>query len=103
MEPIYIENDFLVQLNNLVDEDGNQVTTATVQATIRDLAGVAVSGTGITWPITLNHISNGNYEGLVDKRAVFVDGDIYEIEITADVAGTEGTWRFKRVATERRA
>lgn len=91
---IFINNDTLAKLTGLQNPvDSAFLNTATVSVTIKDLSGSEVDG--VTWPITLAYVaaSNGDYEGIIDKAVVLVEGNRYFLEFTASLSGIDGFWR----------
>jgi len=88
---IFVDNDHTLKLENLQDQDGNAITSATVEAEVLDRDGNQVSG--ISQPITLTHQSNGNYEGTLDSSAELNFVNSYTIKITATKGSTKAVWQ----------
>ena len=63
---------------------GAAVTSATVEATIEDLAGTEL--TGVTWPLSLPHVGtpDGTYRANISDDLVSTPGDVVKIIITID-------------------
>lgn len=99
MDRIYLDNDHVVHLTALKDDDGVVVTGATVEARVLDRTKVAVDG--ITWPVTLTHTGDGNYEGVLDAAIEIEDRALYYLEVTVSYAGLDATWRVPHVSAER--
>ena len=103
-ELLFIGNDMSLTVTGLKDEiAGTFINSgATVTATIKNRAGVNVSGQN--WPLTLSYLTgtNGNYRGVLEDGIAFEANEIYRIEITAD-AGSDviGFWRYERKAVYR--
>lgn len=100
-ERIYLDNDHVVKLDGLKDKDGVAVTSATVECRILDSDKQEVSG--ITWPLALSHVSDGNYEVVLDKAVDLTLNSLHFLEVTAVQGGTEAMWRERIIAAERSA
>ncbi|KKM07523.1 hypothetical protein LCGC14_1733070 [marine sediment metagenome] len=63
---------------------GSAVTTATVEATIEDLAGDELSG--VSFPLSLPHVGSpdGTYRANVSDSLVTVPGQVVKIIVTID-------------------
>lgn len=104
-EFLFIDNDMTLTVENVTDAiSGDLMTSAVVTATVKTLAGVEVSGQ--TWPLTLTHVSAGDYRGNLDDKMVLNDGQQYLIEIglnhdqSPDISPT-AFFRYKRTARYR--
>ena len=86
----------VIELASLVDEDSAAVTGATVQATINDMAGNAVSGE--TWPLTLSHTTGGTYQGTASNSLSLTANKTYKVVITANNGGVIRTFNHDVVA-----
>lgn len=91
----------MVTVDRLRDQDGAIVTDATVNARLLDSDLLPVSG--ITWPVVLSHVSEGNYEGVIDKDMQLTENALYYLEITATSGALDATWRRPYVAAQRGA
>lgn len=88
----YLNNDHIIQLKNLQDQDGNDVTTATVTAEILDSDDNQVSG--VSQPITLSHQSGGTYEGTLDEGVSLNEStDDFFLRINADDGSANAEWK----------
>lgn len=88
MELLLYKNDMLLELTGLKNELTEAfVNNATVTATLKTRAGVAVSGQ--TWPLTLVYktASDGIYQGILDAALVVSVGDHLKAEVTIVAAG----------------
>ncbi len=87
----YANNTMIAVLDQLKDHQGNPVTTATVTLeNMLDSAGVLV--TGVTFPVTMNHVGNARYEGFIPETAAVVVGRNYLSTIKAVDGTTVGSW-----------
>jgi len=99
---IYINNDHTIKVEGLQDQDGNAVTTATVEATILDLNRKEVGG--ITWPLTLSHDGNGTYSATLDKAVSLQRNVRHYLRVVASTSGgADAEWTEPLVAKEREA
>lgn len=99
MDRIYLDNDHVVHLAGLTDDDGVAVTSATVEARVLDRNFQPVGG--VSWPVTMSHVGNGDYEGVIDSSIVLTDRSLYYLEVTASYAGLDATWRIQHVSSQR--
>lgn len=77
------DSDNNVFLNCLVENvTGASITTATVTARLLDSADAELSG--VSWPVSMPHVSDGNYRGLVPDTLSVEVGQVITIEVTAD-------------------
>lgn len=87
----FVNNTMLAVLDDLTDNDGNLVTTATVTiTTIVDKNGDEV--TGETYPISLAHIASGRYEGVVLDTLAVTQGKTYRATYKAVAGANIGEW-----------
>lgn len=82
MDRIYIDNDHVVTLADLVDHDGTAVTAATVSMTLYEFDGTTEVG-GVLWPVDLTHSASGTYTGNLSADASVVAGKRYKVKVTA--------------------
>ena len=63
---------------------GAAVTSATVEATIEDLAGTELAG--VSWPLSLPHVGtpDGTYRANISDDLVTTPGDVVKVIITID-------------------
>ena len=93
-ELMFLENDTLVILENLVDSDGVSVDAATVEATLFDSNNVEV--TGQLWPLTLLPVSAGKYQVELDKAVNIVENMQYEMRYTV-MNGSDDSQFIKKI------
>lgn len=84
-------NSHRVEVSDLKDGDGAVVTDATVSVTIYESDG-ETEVTGVTWPVSLSHDSNGEYKGVVPHDAAIDAGSRYRILINASRGVDKGQW-----------
>ena len=101
MDAIYIDNNAVVELRSLTNSiTGLADTGATVTVTITDSAGNSVAGE--TWPVSLNHVSDGTYRGTLSSSMVLKPDSFYIAVIDATGSGGEvGEWNCKVIAQDR--
>ena len=87
---LYDGNDHVVRLKGLKDSAGEDVTAATVEATLFD--GEA-EVPGQAWPLVLTADGTGNYTGVLDSAVQVTVGKRYSLHLTATIGTTEGEWR----------
>jgi hypothetical protein len=97
MDVIYISNANVVEISSLTNGATDVlVGSATVRCTLKDSAGVNVTGaTGLTWPITMAAVTGatGTYRGTLPYTLSLATGT-YTATITADGGGDlYGTWQ----------
>lgn len=93
-EILLVGSSNVVQLTGLRDAlSGAYQNAATVTLTLKDAAGVEV--TGETWPFTLAYIasSNGIYRGTLAAGIGIVAGRTYYGHITATQGGSTRFWK----------
>lgn len=73
--------------------DGSFINTATVTATLKDMAGNDVAGAA--WPLILTYEaeSNGNYRGLLTEALNIVADQYYQLIIDIEDSGLTGHWQ----------
>lgn len=83
--------------------DDSYLNAATVSVTIKDSAGVNV--TGETWPKTMSYVaaSNGKYRATVSDAMAIVPGRAYTAHITAEASGLTGNWQIAMLGAVRAA
>mgnify|MGYP000317170640 CR=1 FL=1 len=101
---LYKGSDMLLEVEGLTDEaTGAYLSDASVSATLKNAAGVAVLGQ--TWPAAMPYVSgtDGLYRvSLVDTLQV-TEGQRYKAEITADRGeGKRATWAIDVICKARR-
>jgi len=91
----YKDNDMVIEVADVTDKlTGSFVNDATVTATLKDSLGADV--VGITWPQTIDYTGTpGLYQKQVDKAAVIVDGDAYNLVVDLSTpGGTDAHWEI---------
>jgi len=99
MTDLFIGNTIEVRLSDLQDQDGDAITGATVEVTIKNQDGTEVSGE--TWPVTLSDLGNGNYSGSLSSNIDLTVGTVYEIVLVATKSSLQAKWRKLRPAKYR--
>ncbi len=95
----FVKNTNLLEVIGLKDAvAGTFINDAAVTATIKDKAGVVVSGQ--SFPVTLVYVagSNGDYRATLTKDLLLLDDIEYIAEITATATAGDGFWKFPFVA-----
>ena len=95
----YIGSDNVLRLDIFRDEiEGEYLNSATVTATVRDLAGNEI--TGVSWPITLTYVasSNGRYQATVDAAASVTENSQYYVYYTAVQGSIDKQFRRRVIA-----
>lgn len=88
---LYIGSDSILMLQGLVNRDGEPVTDAEVTLeTFVDAAGLPVAG--ISLPLTLLHVSDGDYEAAIPDEIGLMAGHVYKATVRADRASIVKTW-----------
>lgn len=90
----YLNNSHLVELDGLRNAaDDSYVNDATVAVSIKDAAGVNLSGE--TWPVVLAYVaaSDGKYQANVASALSISKGDIVTLYFTATAAGMDAEWQ----------
>lgn len=100
---------FVANTNNLEllglqnASNGAYVNDATVTVTVKDAAGVNVSGE--TWPISMDYVSasNGNYRCVLAHTISFSSGATYTAEINVNAGANRiAAWAYNfRVLTRK--
>ena len=93
-ELMFLGNDTIVILENLVDSDGATVDSATVEATLFDANNLPV--TGQTWPLPLPFVSSGKYQAQLDKAVNILENQQYEMRYTV-VNGVDDSQFIKKI------
>jgi hypothetical protein len=105
MATLWIKNDNLVRLLDLVDQSGgneatpSDVTSATVTAQIKNSTGENVGSA-----ITLSYVTdtNSDYEGVAPDTLSLTHGEEYTVEVTADDGpDRRGFWVLRALALTR--
>ena len=98
---IYIDNDSVVVLKALKNRAGILQTDATVTLIgFTDHKGKAVGG--VELPVTMNHVGDGDYEGIISKDIAVGAGRTYLATVRAvSAAGITGEW-VETVAAKQR-
>lgn len=93
-----IGSDNLVEVDQLKDESGNFVNSASVTFIITERDGSPVLGE--TFPQAMGYVigSNGKYRGGVEQTLGVVGGRIYLAAITATIGATVKHWEFEFMA-----
>jgi len=92
-EILYVGNDQLVELRNLVNEaTGEPINSATVTCTLTEAGGGSV--TGVTWPVTLAYVadSDGVYRGTLPYNLSLAAGTKYLLRLDVNASGARGRW-----------
>lgn len=101
MSIIYIDNNHLLTLTALTNCASGAIDTgATVTVTIKDSAGVNVSGQ--TWPATMAHTTGGTYRATLDADLILLPNRSYTAHI--DATGSTGSlahWELPMTAKVR--
>ena len=96
---LYVGNDNTLSVTLTQTSGGSTITDATVQFTLNDATGTNV--TGLSWPQTLAHTSNGVYEVTLQETLAIVDKSEYTGIMTASTpGGLNGNWEDIYVARE---
>ena len=101
-QTVYIRNDNLLRLVGLQNIDGESYqNAATVTVTIKDRAGVLL--TGQDQPISLAYVadSNGEYSGLLYKELEWELNEPYIAEVKAVSGGLTAIWLMRLTARNR--
>jgi hypothetical protein len=99
---IYVGNTSVAEVSGLEDHDGVVQTDASVTMTalVDRRTGEAVSG--VSLPLTLNHIAAGTYQGVISNAVAIVAERWYEATFVAvSSAGYRAEWVEKVRATAR--
>lgn len=103
--PAFVANTNVLMLTGLHNAATDAyISNATVEVTIKDLAGVAVPG--VTWPISMAYVtaSDGDYMGVLIDGINFDHNTRYIAYVDAN-AGPDliGHWEFKFKAQTRKS
>lgn len=103
----YVANTNTLELNGLKSEvEGIFINDATVTVTIKDSAGVEVTGQG--WPLLLDYVdgTDGNYRTALTHNLNLLNGKKYTAFIDADGSTSDlelyGHWEFIFTAQARK-
>ena len=88
---LIIGTDQRVVCRKLVNENGEAVTNAAVEATLTTIGGEEVQGQN--WPVTLSHEGNGKYQTVLEDTLDLTPGRYYVITAVAELGQTKRTWR----------
>ena len=84
------DSDNTVLLKCLIDNvTGATITTATVTARVLDLNDAELAG--VTWPVAMSHVGNGDYRGVIPNDMVIAAEQKVIVEVRAD----DGADRFR--------
>ncbi len=89
---IYIGNTTIIEMQALTNAVTDAtVMDATVEVTLTDSAGVEL--TGQSWPLTLDHVTAGNYRATIEDDIGLLANRTYTATIDATVSGVgAGHW-----------
>lgn len=97
---LYVDNDMILRLPDVVDDAGDPITTATVELTeLLDCDGNTPDG--IALPLTLFHDSGGTYEAEIEDTIDVEDGDVYQAKIVVSSSSGDGAWFYEIVVRKR--
>ncbi len=87
-------NDMVIEVDKVTDKiTGLPIDDATINATLKDEAGVDVGG--ITWPQVLDFVSSGLYRKTIDKAAAVVNGVGYTLFLVLTTpTGGDAEWEI---------
>ena len=99
-------NDNYIQPDELKNElTGVYLTDSdTVVVTVVNAAGTAITGVGVTWPMTMSYVNgyDGRFYTELPKEMVVSIGDFLRAKITATTAGGKvGYWEYDMVVEQR--
>lgn len=100
---LYKDNDNTFEIGGLKNDTGAFINTATVTLTsIKDSAGVVV--TGDTFPKTMAYVaaSDAVYRASVDKLLAVTSGLNYTAIVDAVSAGADGHWEIELICATRK-
>lgn len=104
VQTLYVGNDMLLEVADLKDDvTGEHLNAATVTVTLKDSAGVNV--TGETWPLALAYVtsSNGVYRATLKDTLSLTANARYVATVIADAgSGKRAQWELDVVARTRR-
>lgn len=78
----YYRNDTLLELTITDEVTEAAIENATVEATVKTAAGVEVAGQ--SWPLSLSHVADGLYRGVLDAELDVAVGDNITVEVEID-------------------
>ena len=97
-EAIYMSADCLVSWEGMQNESTDAyINDATVTFTLKDSAGVAVSGAEDV-SMTYQSATDGNYHGVLESTVTLTESAHYHLELTATSGGIVGFRRWPVVA-----
>jgi hypothetical protein len=101
MSTLYIDNNAVAELKGLTNSVTGAIDTgATVNVTILDQSGTAVSGA--TWPVAMAHASGGTYRATLSSSLALIHGRKYTALVNATGSGGEvGEWNCPVIALDR--
>jgi hypothetical protein len=100
---LLIDNDNVLEVNGLRNAVTDAfINNATISATLKDIAGVAIAGQ--TWPLTLPYVtdSEGCYRALLANTLAVSNGKPYTLQITAAGSGLKASYSVIITAQTRR-
>lgn len=104
IQTLYLGSDMLFEMAGLRDQvTGDYLNAATVTVTLKDSAGVNV--TGETWPLALAYVtsSNGVYRATLKDTLSLTANARYVATVIADAgSGKTARWELDVVARTRR-
>ena len=87
MDTLYVDNDHVVEIQGLRDQAGALVSGAVAQATLYQADGVT-EVPGVAWPLALTYTgTRGIYRGELGNAVEVVDGNRYEMKLSAEYVG----------------
>jgi len=91
---LYIDNNNVIELQDLTNSVTEVVDTgATVETTIKDSSGTAV--TGQTWPAVMAHDATGTYRATLEADIALIPNRQYTAIVDAVGSGGEiGHWEI---------
>lgn len=99
---IYVGNTSVLVVSGVKDRAGTAITDAVVSLVeLVDNRGRAV--TGVTLPVTCDHISDGTYEGEIPAGLDISAGRVYRATVTAVANGVTAEWEETLIAQKRHA
>ena len=98
MSTLLLDNDQPITIT-VKDKDGNASSTAVVDIILKDKNGTPVVGE--TWPVTVAHVSGGNYVYDKQDTLTLVAKETYTLEITIVDSGINAFCTAALSAAER--
>lgn len=87
MDVIYRSNDNVVELSAVTNgQTAALIGSATVEVTLTDSAGTAITATGVSWPVTMAAVTGatGTYRGVLPYTLSLTADTVYYAAITCD-------------------